>query len=129
MVQRQGIDLSSDYQFWARDDQNNAMGNIGPVTMWPIDAMEALDDNVRALMPMGGSDLLVRAERSNSPTNAMVSFVWALPPWDPNNSSIWDDESAPHAMFDPTVAARGDCVDAGIALNDTVRYVQCFFDC
>ena len=59
MVRRQGTDRSSDYQLWARDDDNNAMGNLYATTMWPIDAAESPSNNVGATMLMGGSNLLV----------------------------------------------------------------------
>ena len=130
MVQHNGTDGSADYQLWARDNDNNAMGNMGPTTVWPIDdqSSDPAKNNIAASMPMGGSPLLLRAALSSAPPLVQVTLVWATPPRDPTDPEIWSDKATPNALFDP--AAKGDrCTDAGNAVNGQVRYAVCSFDC
>ena len=128
MVRRQGTDKSSDYQLWARDNDNNAMGNLYATTMWPIDAAESPSNNVGITMLLGGSNLLVQAELSTPPSST-VKLVWVLPPGDSKSPGVWQDNSLPNAMYDPATKGGFDCSESGSALDGAVRYVICFFDC
>ena len=128
MVSPDAADSGADYQLWARDNENNAMGNMGPTRVWPVDA-QSPGANIAASMPMGGSPLLLQAALSSAPPLVQVSLVWATPPWDANDPQIFSNGSAPNAMFDPTSKAGGSCNDAGTATAGAVRYAICFFDC
>ena len=134
MVQRNGTDGSADYQLWARDQDNNAMGNMYATTVSPIDNQRP-GVAINASMIMGGSPLLLRSEMF-IPNVATVSLLWARPPMDPNDRRIWLDRDAGVLMFDPAAAAgvsnagyTHTCNDAGSALDGAVRYAQCIFDC
>ena len=131
MVLRQNTDRSSDYQVWARDDSNNAMGNLYATTMWPIDGAEAPGNNVGASMQMGGSDLLIQAQLSTTPPAAEVQLRWVLASKkDPWISNAGQDPGLPSAIYDPASSGSGDnCVESGRALDGAVRYVICFFEC
>lgn len=134
MVQRNGTDGSADYQLWARDMDNNAMGNMYATTVSPIDDQKP-GNPVNASMIMGRWPLLLQAEVSEA-HSARVTLLWALPPLDPNNPAIWSDprSRAQIAMFDPASSNspspfQNSCIDAGNALNGAVRYAQCGFLC
>lgn len=120
-----------DYQLWARDNENNAMGNMGPTTVWPIDAQSSTTTNINASVPMGGSPLLLQAALASAPPLVQVSFVWATPPLDASDPTIFAKEGVPAAMFDPASKDGGgyNCVDAGMATGGAVRYAICFFQC
>ena len=126
MVQRSGTDGSADYQLWARDEDNNAMGNMWATTVSPINDQKP-GNPINASMTMGGMPLLLQAELFTPPI-AQVTLVWALPPSDPNDPLIWSDPEAPSRTFDPA-SGGGECHDAGNALNGAVRYAQCIFPC
>ena len=132
MVQRNGTDGSADYQLWARDGDNNAMGNMYATTVSPIDVQKQ-GNAVNASMTMDGSPLLLQADVF-TPHFAQVTLLWATPPLDPNNQAIWSDPKVQVEIFDPASSdlasqARNGCMDAGNALNGAVRYAQCIFDC
>ena len=126
MVQRSGTDGSADYQLWARDQDNNAMGNMWATTVSPLNVQKP-GNPINASMAMGGSPLLLQTEVFTPPF-AQATLVWATPPLDPNNPDIWADPKAQAKTFDPA-SGGGDCIDAGNALNGAVRYAQCLFDC
>ena len=129
MVQRNGTDGSADYQLWARDMDNNAMGNMYATTVSPIDDKKP-DHPVNASMIMGRWPLLLQAKK-NEKNLAKVKLLWTTPPLDPHNPAIWSDRRAQFTTFIPGNSDAGftGCADAGSALNGAVRYAQCAFDC
>ena len=109
------------------------MGNLGPTAVYPLNEQTAgAENNILAVMPMGGSPLLLRSEMF-TPGFSQVEMVWARPPSDAGDKGIWEDEGVGHAMFDPAANdgdGNGDgCVGAGSALGGGVRYAECFFGC
>ena len=128
MVQRNGTDGSADYQLWARDSANNAMGNMWATTVSPINVQKP-GNPINASMDMGGSPLLLQAEVF-TPGFAQVTLVWATPPMDPKDPHIWTDPKAQTRTFDPASSGSGgDFMHAGNATNGAVRYAQCYFRC
>lgn len=135
MVQRSGIDGEADYQLWARDNDNNAMGNMYATTVTPFNIPKpGISQN--ATMLMGGWPLLLQATgvMENLAFSPKVKLLWAKPPLDPNDPAIWNNPAAQAKVFDPTyeegdVPDYGACANAGTALNGAVRYAQCVFSC
>ena len=128
MVQRNGTNGSADYQLWARDYDNNAMGNMWATTVSPVNVQKP-GNPINASMDMGESPLLLQAEVF-TPGFAQVTLVWATPPIDPNDRHIWTDPKAQPRTFDPASGSGGGhCFDAGKALDGAVRYAQCYFHC
>lgn len=136
VLQRNGTDGSADYMLWARDNLNNAMGNMAQTTVWPLDGIRSDTQTIAENMPtiaMGGHPLQLHAmSSSENPDYSVVYLLWATPPRDPNNSSTWLDPGTPQAMFDPAAPAAtlsSTCAFAGSASNSAVVYATCFFDC
>ena len=137
MVQRSGTDGSADYQLWARDMANNAMGNMYATTVTPINVQKP-GIPLNASMTMGGSPLLLQSTGFKN-NLANVKLLWAQPPLDPNDPAIWNDPRARAKIFDPAsedpdldgsaTSDDGGCANAGSALNGAVRYAQCVFPC
>ena len=117
VVQRNGTEKGSDYQLWARDNDNNAMGDMKAETVWPVDAQQP-NTSVAVTLLMGGSFLTIAPELSS---------------YDPRISHVtleWKNAATQIVDFDYAAPHFGDnCTDAGNALNGAVRYVTCFFDC
>lgn len=115
VLQRKNRDSGADYEYWARDDQNNAMGNMGGgVTIWPVDA-EVQGGNNQSTTLMGQSTLQLYSTLGTNANYSMVRLQW----------EGWEVD------FDPSLPAnpQGDCFSAGTALAGAANYVQCFFDC
>ena len=105
------------------------MGNLGPTVVYPLSEQTAgPENNILAVMPMGGSPLLLRSEMF-TPGFSQVEMVWARPPRDAGDQGIWEDEGVGHAMFDPAANDGDGCIGAGSALGGGVRYAECFFEC
>lgn len=121
-MQRDDNDGSNDYQFWARDSANNAMGNMGVgAKIWPIDAMVSAPDgtnNQSITQTSGGSQLQLFAMRTTNPQYPQVMLAWP-------------DANTPQASFDttPGAAPGGNCMFSGTATNGAVTYFQCWFPC
>ena len=137
VVQRHNGDGSGDYLLWARDSDNNAMGNMDQTNVWPIDGMTSSSDISSASMPMSdGLTLLLQPSLSvvSPHTDSQMDLLWVMPPHDPTNASIWSDTSdpqMPQGQFDP--GAKGttgtNCNFAGSVPGSSVVYVQCAFSC
>ena len=119
VLQRNGTNGEADYQFWARDDDNNAMGNIGPTTVWPLDGLRIPGGNQYAITNMGQSPLKLFAMLGTPPQYSMAFLSW--------NGTADGTE----VQFDPSppVGPQGACVPAGTATSGQVVYFTCVFDC
>lgn len=121
LLQRRNLDGSADFQLWARDNGNNAMGMMD-ATIWPLDNLGdnsgTAKDNM-PVMPMGGSGLELSAMlSSNDPKAYHVFLFWGTP-----HEKIG-------AAYDPAATPFGEsCTKAGSATNGQVIYVSCTFDC
>lgn len=105
---------------------------MGPTTLWPYDGEKATDDSPTTGILMGNSTLLLQAWLSNEdPLYTQLKLLWALPPLDPKNATIFNDASAPQAVFDPAPNSNlsENCNFDGSATNDAVTYASCFFSC
>lgn len=94
------------------------MGNMDPMTVWPIDEMSQGGNN-QSIISMGESPLQLYAMRSEEDPQYHEVFL------------SWATQGTPNAMFDlaPSVMKGSNCTYAGNALNGAVVYFQCFFDC
>lgn len=115
VLQRNDNDGGADYQFWARDNANNAMGNMGGTKVWPLDGMTGVGQNNQSITNMGQSPLQLYAMLGADPHNSAVFLVWG-------GSKVMFDPS-------PSVNAGADCNPAGTATNGAVIYFICFFLC
>ncbi|CAD6571692.1 MAG: hypothetical protein ASARMPRED_004752 [Alectoria sarmentosa] len=130
VVQRSDNDGSADYQLWARDSKNNAMGNMDPTTVRPLDGTSSnANAQTQPSIAMGGSPLQLWAMLSSeNPAYSVANLRWVVPPHDP--SAPLSDTTIPQAMFDPTPGLGGgnNCAPAGTAPNGVV-YFACTFAC
>ncbi|KAF6220388.1 hypothetical protein HO133_003520 [Letharia lupina] len=130
-LQRNGTDGSADYQLWARDNLNNAMGNMSPTTVWPLDGMRspADDSKNQSVIQMGGSPLQLWALEAEDPNYSMVYMRWVTPPH--HLSAPLNDTTIPQVSFDPNpkMINTETCSSAGTALNGAVVYFICYFAC
>ncbi len=131
VVRRKRTDGGADYQVWARDNENNAMGNMPVTSVWRLDDM-GLDQTTAEDTPavlMGGSHLQLWAMSAEDPSYSVIHLRWATPPY--NISLPVVDSAVPQVMFDlsPTINAGDNCVFAGRATNGEVVYLICFFSC
>ncbi|KAM0802268.1 hypothetical protein BDR22DRAFT_843976 [Usnea florida] len=116
VVQRSNTDSGADYLLWARDNDNNAMGNMDSTTIYPIDAMVPGGNN-QSIIPVGGSPLTLSVMLGTVPPNREMFLSWAGP-------------GMPSTSFDTSPPAGGsDCNAAGTATNGAVTYVEWFIDC
>ena len=117
-MQRSNTDASADYLLWVRDNDNNAMGNMGATTIFPIDGMISGGNN-QSIIPVGQSPLTIYSMLSMEDPNYRVIYLeWAVP-------------GTPSTSFDAAPAARTgtDCNFAGTATNGAVVYFEWFIDC
>ena len=131
VARRDRTDGGADYQVWARDDKNNAMGNMPVTSVWRLDDM-GLDQTTAEDTPavlMGGSQLQLWAMSAENPSYSVVYLRWATPPY--TISLPMNDTAIPQVMFDlsPNINAGDNCVSAGDATNGAVVYFICFFPC
>ena len=116
-LQRGAPDGSADYQLWARDNANNAMGNMPATKVYPLDA-EVPGGNNQSIVQMGGSPLTLSAMIDTNPSYSDVTLVWGIP-------------GNPQGWFDPTPGAGPgtNCNSAGTATDGEVTYFECTFHC
>lgn len=115
-MQRSNTDSGADYLLWARDNDNNAMGNMDATTIYPIDAMVPGGTN-QSVIPVGGSPLTFYVMLGETPPNREVYLSWAVP-------------GTPNTSFDTSPGAGGaGCNAAGTATNGAVTYFEWFIDC
>ena len=116
VLQRRGTDLSSDYQLWARDNKNNAMGNMPATTVWPYDAKNSVTDQIQSAVLMGSSNIELNSSLSSmNPAYSQVNLMWGTQ----------------QAQYDPAPGGNGGelCSPAGTATNGAVVYFTCSFAC
>ena len=133
MVQRRGTDNSSDYLLWARDNENNAMGNMGATTIWPFQLPDSPASNNVAVMDMSAARLLLLTWGDNSRL-VQGKLTWVAPNTDPTDPNVWNNVDLPQAMFQtdwgaPNNLNQEGCAVAGIASDGAVRYFKCNFSC
>ena len=131
VVRRERTDNGADYQVWARDNDNNAMGNMPVTSVWQLNDMgpdQTIAENTPAVL-MGGSLLQLWAMPAEDPNYSVVSLRWATPPYDIGLPLA--DTAVPQVDFDLSPATnRGwGCVKSGDATNGAVVYLRCFFSC
>lgn len=116
-LQRSAPDGSADYQLWARDNANNAMGNMPAATVFPDDG-GADGSNNQSIVQMGGSPLTLWAMQDTNPKYSDVMLEWETP-------------GKPQMWFDPAPGAGPgtNCTSAGTATNGAVTYFTCNFHC
>lgn len=116
-LQRSDPDGSADYQLWARDNSNNAMGNMPATNVFPLDG-QVVGCNNLSIVQMGGSPLKLTAGLDSSPKYSYVMLAWETP-------------GNPQGWFDPTPGASpgSNCKSAGTATNGAVTYFTCTFHC
>ena len=135
VLQRNNNDGSADYQLWARDNLNNAIGNMqNGTTVFPLDKMKfgKTDQEEEPVILMGGHPLQLHTTLSSEDPNSSHTFLlWATPPRDPNNSTTWLDSGAPMVSYDSGAKVPGGdgCEPYGTALDGAVIYFECYFDC
>lgn len=133
VVLRDDLDGSGDYQFWARDNDNNAMGNMGAgAKVWPMDNDRSAENggSTNSITQMGGYALQLYAMLATNPAHAQVNLAWFNPPHT-FGAPLGADSSLPQMSFDTTPggASFGSCYPAGNATNGAVIYFQCVLHC
>ena len=116
VVYRYDNDGSGDYQFWARDDQNNAMGNMGGTKVWPLDGASAVGQNTQSVTNMGQSPLVLYSMRGTDPAYPTVMLTWA--------------GAEVQFYTSPSDSNAGErCNPAGTSGNGAAIFFICFFAC
>ena len=116
-MQRSSTGSGSDYLLWARDNDNNAMGNMDATTIYPDDAATVPNALLQSITPVGGSPLTLNVSLGTVPPNREIFLTWAVP-------------GTPNTSFDTSPGKGGkDCNAAGTATNGAVTYFEWFIDC
>ena len=109
-------DSGADYLLWARDNDNNAMGNMDATTIYPLDAMVP-GGNTQSSTLVGGSPLTFSVQLGTVAPNRDMSLSWNV-------------SGTPGTSFDTSPGMGGtDCNAAETATNGAVTYFEWIIDC